>query len=220
MHVLSIRICPRDQRAYLISTILDNRCPRPVCSPWYKIIARDDHRDQGRCPCHPWNLHFAIHFLIAQRVQCVKDNIQIEMMSMGWTSFRSWLFEDLCQRFSVHMRQRCHHCTGPGHPLCSLLTATHLKHPKTIAACWKPICNTSKISENNRKQAKRTAGYTLIGNTFETRPYFQKQLETRLMITDGFAGWSKIKLNFYVYCFFSGVVLLLYQNRKDNRNFS
>ena len=123
---------------------------------------------------------------------------------MGWTSCRSWLFEDLCQRFSVHMRQRCHHCTGPGHPLCSLLTATHLKHPKTIAACWKPICNTSKISENNRKQAKRTAGYTLIGNTFETRPYFQKQLETRLMITDGFAGWSKIKLDFYVSVSFQG----------------
>ena len=40
------------------------------------------------------------------------------------------------------------------------------------------------------------------------------------MITDGFAGWSKIKLDFYAYCFYSGVVLLLYQNRKDNRNFS
>ena len=164
--------------------------------------------------CYP--LPYCPEGAVRQRQHTNRDNV-----SMGWTSFqRSSLFEDLCQRFSVLKRQRCHHCTGPGHPLCSPLTATHLKHPKTIAACWKPICNTSKISENNRNQAKRQAGNTLIGNTFETRPYFQKQLETRLMITDGFAGWSKIKLDFYAYCFHSGVVLLLYQNRKDNRIFA
>ena len=28
-----------------------------VAWPLMRITAWDDHRDQGRCPCHPWNLH-------------------------------------------------------------------------------------------------------------------------------------------------------------------
>ena len=132
MHVLSIRICPRDQRAYLISTILDNRCPRPVCSPWYKIIARDDHRDQGRCPCHPWNLHFAIHFLIAQsavrqRQHTNRDNV-----------YGMNIFSKLTIWRSLSAILRPHAATMP--PL-------HWPRTPFVLA---PDRNTSETSQNNR----------------------------------------------------------------------
>ena len=32
-----------------------------VARPVKKITAWDDHRDRGRCPCHPWNLQ---HFIL------------------------------------------------------------------------------------------------------------------------------------------------------------
>ena len=154
MHVLSIRICPRDQRAYLISTILDNRCPRPVCSPWYKIIARDDHRDQGRCPCHPWNLHFAIHFLIVQRVQCVKDNIQIEIMSL-WDEH---LFKDhRYLKISVRDSQSS----------CGNNASTALAQDTLCARSWpQHIWNIPKQSRP-------------AGNPFVTHPKYPKTIATK-----------------------------------------